>query len=73
MSKKQQQKRKQLKLYARLSSLTLQMAIIIGGGAYSGSFLDSKFLNDKPIFTITFSLISIFIALYISLKSIINK
>ncbi len=73
MSKKQQQKRKQLKLYARLSSLTFQMAIIIGGGAYFGSFIDSKVLNDNPIFTIIFSLISIFIALYVSLKSIINK
>jgi|TARA_B100001142_G_scaffold214663_1_gene212739 F0F1-type ATP synthase assembly protein I len=49
------------------------MAIIIGGGAYFGSFIDSKVLNDNPIFTIIFSLISIFIALYISLKSIINK
>jgi len=49
------------------------MLIIIGGGAYFGSFLDSRALNDNSIFTITFSLVSIFIALYLSLKSINNK
>tara|TARA_B100001175_G_C19491854_1_gene633058 strand:- start:417 stop:563 length:147 start_codon:yes stop_codon:yes gene_type:complete len=48
------------------------MAIIIGGGAYFGSFLDSKALNNNPIFTIIFSLISIVIAFYISWKSIKN-
>jgi len=73
MSKKQDQKKKRLKNYVRFSSLTLQMGIIIAGGAYLGKYLDLQSENQAPIFTIIFSLLAIFIALYISLKGMIKK
>ena len=73
MSKKQNQKKKRLKNYARFSSLTLQMGVIIGAGAYFGKQLDAQSANQSPIFTIIFSLLAIGIALYISLKGLINK
>jgi len=49
------------------------MGIIIVGGAYLGKYLDLQFENQAPIFTIIFSLLAIFIALYISLKGMIKK
>jgi len=73
MSKKQNQKKKRLKNYVRFSSLTLQMGIIIAGGSYLGKYLDLQSENQAPIFTIIFSLLAIFIALYISLKGMIKK
>ena len=73
MSKKQKPKKKQLKSYSRYSSLTLQMGIIIAGGAYLGKYLDLQSENQTPIFTIIFSLLAIFIALYISLKGMMKK
>jgi membrane protein DedA with SNARE-associated domain len=73
MSKKQKPKKKQLKSYARFSSLMIQMGIIIAGGAYLGKYLDLQSENQPPIFTIIFSLLAIFMALYISLKGMMKK
>lgn len=73
MSKKQNQKKNRLKNYARYSSLTIQMGIIIAGGAYFGNYLDSQNNNQTPIFSIIFSLLAIGVALYISLKGMMNK
>jgi len=49
------------------------MGIIIAGGAYLGKYLDLQSKNQTPIFTITLSLLAIFIALYISLKGMMKK
>lgn len=73
MSKKQNQKKNRLKNYARYSSLTIQMGVIIAGGAYFGNYLDSQNNNQTPIFSIIFSLLAIGVALYISLKGMMNK
>ena len=73
MSKKQKQKKNRLKNYARFSSLTIQMGIIVVGGAYFGDYLDSLNSSQQPIFTIIFSLIGISIALYTGMKGMINK
>ena len=73
MSKKQNQKKNRLKNYARFSSLTIQMGVIIAGGVYFGNYLDSQNTKQIPFFTIIFSLVSIGAALYLSLKDMINK
>jgi F0F1-type ATP synthase assembly protein I len=73
MSKKQNQKKNRLKNYARFSSLAIQMGVIIAGGAYFGSYLDSQNTKQIPVFTIIFSLVAIGAALYLSLKDMINK
>ena len=72
MSKKQKPKKKRLRNYARFSSLTTQMAVIIAAGTFFGEYLDKKTTSDIPIYTIILSLLSIFLALYYVLKKIIN-
>ena len=49
------------------------MGVIIAGGAYFGNYLDSQNNNQTPIFSIIFSLLAIGVALYISLKGMMNK
>ena len=65
-------KKKQLNPYIKYSSLTTQMAVIIAAGTFFGDYLDRKHTSEIPIFTITLSLLSIFLALYHVLKKIIN-
>tara|TARA_X000001036_G_C20483154_1_gene726547 strand:+ start:358 stop:519 length:162 start_codon:yes stop_codon:yes gene_type:complete len=49
------------------------MAAIIIAGAFLGDYLDCKNQLNTPVYTIIFSLISIFIALYTVLKKTINQ
>jgi membrane protein DedA with SNARE-associated domain len=48
------------------------MAIIIAAGTFFGDYLDKLNNPDSKIYTIIFSLLSIFLALYYVLKKIIN-
>ena len=73
MLKNKKNKKKQLNSYIKYSSLTTQMAVIIAAGAFFGDYLDKKTQSDIPIYTIIFSLFSIFLALYYVLKKIINQ
>ena len=57
---KNQKKKKQLNSYIIYTSLTAQMFAIIAGGVFFGDFLDSKAHYETPIYTIFFSLASIF-------------
>ena len=71
MSENQKKKKNQLNSYIRYSSLTLQMVGIVLIGAFCGNYLDEK--NDSnQIYTIIFSLISIFFALYYVFKKILK-
>lgn len=54
--------------FAKVSALSIQMGVAIGGGAWGGSALDSKMQNEKPIFTILFSLLGIAVSLYFVIK-----
>ena len=50
------------------------MAVIIAAGTFFGDYLDGQAKNpNSKIYTIIFSLISIFLALYYVLKKIINQ
>ncbi|MGY8950462.1 MAG: AtpZ/AtpI family protein [Flavobacteriales bacterium] len=73
MSKNKTKKKKQLNSYIKYSSLTTQMAVIIVAGTFFGAELDKPNKSDTPIYTIIFSLISIFLALYYVFKKIINQ
>ena len=68
MWKSKKSKKKQLNPYIKHSSLTIQMAVIIAAGTFSGDYLDEKNPSDIPICTIILSLLSIFLALYYVLK-----
>ena len=72
MEEKKNKKQKQLNSYIKYSSLTMQMAAIIVFGAFFGDYLDEK--NDlNKIYTIIFSLLSIFFALYYVFKKIVKQ
>ena len=72
MQKNKKNKKKQLSSNIKYSSLTTQMAAIIAAGVFFGDYLDKKNTSEIPIYTITLSLLSIFLALYYVLKKIIN-
>ena len=57
--------------YIKYTSLTTQMAVIIIAGSYFGKHLDSKYSTDS-LYTIIFSLLSVFLSLYYVLKQIIR-
>ena len=53
--------------------MAIQMAVIITLGVFGGKKLD-QFLNLKqPIFTLLFSLLAVFAAIYISIKDFLKK
>ena len=50
----------------------MQMAVIIVIGTFGGKWLDT-FIDIKfPILTFTFSILSVFLAVYYAIKDIIN-
>ena len=73
MPKNKRTKKKQLNSFVKHSSLTIQMAVIIAAGAFFGAELDKLNNSDSKIYTIIFSLASIFLALYYVFKKIINQ
>ena len=52
--------------------MAFQMAAIIGVFTFGGYHLD-KWIQTLPLFTIILSLAGVVIAIYISIKDIINK
>jgi len=58
--------------YLKYSGLAIQMGLIILLGALLGKKLDAYFGTERPWFTIVFSLLAIFLALYVSLKDLIT-
>lgn len=64
--------KKSLNSYARYSTLSFQMIVIIIGGTLGGNKLDQYFEFQKPVLTIVFSLLSVSIALYIGIKTLIK-
>ena len=54
--------------FVKFSSLSIQMIVLIGGGAWGGSALDQKVQNEKPYFTILFSLLGIGASLYFVIR-----
>jgi F0F1-type ATP synthase assembly protein I len=46
------------------------MAAIIAAGAFFGDHLDKRSISETPIYTIAFSLFSIFLALYHVVKKV---
>ena len=59
--------------FLKFSGLAFQMALIICVGSYSGNKLDAFLEKDIPLYTIIFSLLSDFLALYFVLKEVISQ
>jgi F0F1-type ATP synthase assembly protein I len=67
------QGKKQLNNYARYSGLAFQMAAIILIGVFGGLKLDRWTGWKFPLFTVVFSLLSVFAAIYVAVKDFIKK
>jgi len=55
-----------------LMNIPFQMGLIIFIGVYVGKWLDENQQNDEAVYTIVFSLLSVFIALYNVIQQVKN-
>jgi hypothetical protein len=53
--------------------MATQMAVTIGLGVWGGLKLDEKFPNKAHAWTLTFSLISVIVAMYFAIKDLMKK
>lgn len=58
--------------YVRLSGIGIQMGIIIGGFAWLGNYLDGKYQNKTPWWTLGLSLFGVAAGLYLMIREVIN-
>ncbi|HEX8515214.1 MAG TPA: AtpZ/AtpI family protein [Bacteroidia bacterium] len=65
--------KKQLSSYAKYSAMGIQMAAIIVGGVLGGIQLDKWLALKFPVFTLVFTLLSVFLAMYYFIKDVIKK
>lgn len=68
--KENKEKKKQLNNWVTFSGLAFQMIIVILGGVLLGIWLDGKYENKFSVFTISCSLLGVFISLYQVYKSV---
>ena len=70
------QRKKQLKTYARFSGIAIQMLVIIYLGSLLGEWLDGKYPNENEMYTKICTLVSVFLAMasvIIQVTKISNK
>ncbi|WP_353077932.1 AtpZ/AtpI family protein [Flavobacterium sp.] len=67
----QNNKNKPLNKWIQFITMPSQMGVIIFIGVYVGLKLD-EFYKNENLFTVIFSLISVFIALYVVIKNLNN-
>lgn len=65
-------KKKQLNTYARFSGIAMQMGVTIAGGVWTGSWLDKRYEVYPQLFTIIFSLVAIFAALFLVIREVMR-
>ncbi len=61
-----------LQSYSRYSGLAFQMIAIILAFVWAGKKIDDVYFEGRTIFIIVFSLIGVFIALYVVLKDFLK-
>lgn len=69
----QTSKKKPPNSFIKYSSMAFQMGVIILGGAYGGVKLDAYLQWGFPVFTVVFSISSVAIAMYFSLRDFLKK
>ena len=65
-------KNNQRNKYLVFVNVGFQMAIIIAGAVFLGIWLDKKFPNKFSVYTISVSLLGVFIALFQVIRSVKN-
>jgi|SaaInl1SG_22_DNA_1037389.scaffolds.fasta_scaffold00992_6 ATP synthase protein I len=61
------------KAYLKYSGIAFQMIAIIGFGTFFGAHLDKKYATETPFYTLIFSLLSVFVALGLTIRQVIYK
>lgn len=56
--------------YLEFVNIAFQMGIVIAAGVFLGVWLDEEFPNKYAMYTIIFSLLGVFIALYQVIKKV---
>jgi len=64
--------KKNLDQYARYSSMAFQMLVIILAGVFGGFKID-QWLHTRPVFTVIFSLLAVFLSIYFVVKDLLRK
>jgi hypothetical protein len=59
--------------YMKYASMGTQMLVIIGLGVFAGYKLDKWLELKVPIFTLVLSLLSVAVAIYLSIKDFLKK
>lgn len=67
-----QRKKPTASKYLRFSGLGIQMGIIIGGFAWLGTYLDDRYQNKTPWWTLGLSLFGVVAALYLMIKEVVK-
>ncbi len=65
--------KKSLNDYAKYSSISIQMVVIILIGAFTGVKLDEWITTETPIFTLLFTVLAVVLAIYYVIKDLIRK
>ena len=68
----EKKEKKKLSNYVKYTGLGLQMVTIILVGVFGGYKLDEYFDMNFPVFTVVFSLASVVLAIYYSVKDFIK-
>lgn len=63
---------KQPNPFFKYGNMAIQMAVVIGLSVWGGKQLDEHYQTKKPYYTIVLSLVGIGMALYLTLKDLIN-
>ena len=66
----QNQRNKPPDKYLEFVNIAIQMGVVIAAGVFLGIWLDGKYPNSFSGFTIGFSLLGVFIALYLVIKRV---
>lgn len=65
--------KRQFNSYLKYSNLAFQMGLTIALGVWGGIQLDRHFNSEKPIFTIIFSLLGVFLAMGLVIYGVMKK
>lgn len=72
-SNSNQKSKNQLNDYAKYSGMAFQMVAIMLAGVFGGIKLDALVTKiEFPVFTITFTLLAVVLAIYLSIKDFIK-
>ena len=64
--------KKKMSAYVKYSSMAIQMGLIITLSSLGGMKLDQYLKTSFPFFTLSFSMVSVGVAVYLAIKDIIN-